>query len=340
MRIIAVGSRYSGVSYHRLFMPLRFMEKTYLMITDQLTEDELSKGYDVVCVNRYINGMTCKELIALRDKYGFKLILDVDDYWHLDAWHVLFGQYPVQEIIDHMKAADHVIVTNYVLAFKVAEFNKKVTVIPNALPYDRDQFVDIKANDDGVDGRVRFIYAGGVTHEKDVMLLNGPLKRVAGDSHLSKLVHMNLCGFSEGNERTKMIWHRMVHDFTAGLKLSNHIRKHLDVDQYMNFYSYGDVSIIPLVESKFNSMKSNLKVLEAGCKYLPVLASWVNPYRECPHIVSVSHQSDWYKKMKWLVESESDRQEFGKANGEWCREFHHLDKWNVIRKQVFDAVKK
>ena len=41
MKIIAVGSRFSGVSYHRLFMPLRFMDKTYLMMTDQLTEEEI-----------------------------------------------------------------------------------------------------------------------------------------------------------------------------------------------------------------------------------------------------------------------------------------------------------
>lgn len=339
MKIIAVGSRFSGVSYHRLFMPLRFMEKTYLMMTDQLTEEELDKGYDVVCINRYIHGMTCERLIELRNKYGFKLIVDIDDYWHLDQWHVLHGVYPVREIIDHMKAADHVIVTNQQLAIHVSEYNKNVTIIPNALPYDTDQFVDVKANDDGIDGRVRFVYAGGITHEKDVMLLNGPLKRVAGDSHLSKLVHMNLCGFSDGNEQSKMIWHRMVHDFTAGLKLSNHIRKHLDVDQYMNFYAYGDVAIVPLVDSKFNSMKSNLKVLEAGCKYLPVLASYVEPYKDCPYIVNVGSQSDWYKQIKRLANDQALRDELGKENGQWCREFHHLDKWNVIRKQIFDAVK-
>ena len=170
------------------------------------------------------------------------------------------------------------------------------------------------------------------------MLLNGPLKRVAGDSHLSKLVHMNLCGYSDGNEQSKMIWHRMVHDFTAGLKLSNHIRKHLDVDKYMNFYNYGDVAIVPLVESKFNSMKSNLKVLEAGCKYLPVLASYVDPYKDCPYIVNVGNQSDWYKQIKRLVNDQSLRVELGKENGQWCREHHHLDKWNIVRKQVLDSV--
>lgn len=338
MKIIAVGSRFSGVSYHRLFMPLRFMEKTYLMMTDQLTDDELAKGYDVVCVNRYIQGMTCKELIALREKYGFKLIVDVDDYWHLDAWHVLNGSYPVDEIIQHMFAADHIIVTNERLASEVTKYNENVTVIPNALPFDSDQFIDIKSNDDEINDKIRFVYAGGVTHEKDVMLLNGPLKRVAGDSHLSKLVHMNLCGYADGNEQTKMIWHRMVHDFTAGLKLSNHIRKSLPVESYMNFYSYADVAIVPLVESKFNGMKSNLKVLEAACKFIPVLASGVDPYKDNPFVVQVNKQSDWYHKIKLLATSESYRADMGLANGNWAREHHDLSKWNKVRKQVFDLV--
>jgi glycosyltransferase involved in cell wall biosynthesis len=340
MKIIAVGSRFNGVSYHRLFMPLRYMEKTYLMMTDQLTEDELSKGYDVVCINRYIHGMDISTLIELREKYGFKLIVDIDDFWHLDAWHVLSDVYPVDQVIQHIIAADHVIVTNGCLAAEVSWFNENVTIIPNALPFDEDQFIDIKSNDDEISDKIRFVYAGGVTHEKDVMLLNGPLKRIAGDSHLSKLVHMNLCGYSEGNEKTKMIWHRMVHDFTAGLKLSNHIRKSLPVESYMNFYNYGDVAIVPLIESKFNGMKSNLKVLESACKYLPVLASGVDPYKDCPFVVQVHKQSDWYHKIKLLATSESYRADMGQANGQWAREEHNLHKWNKVRKQVFDAVVK
>ena len=39
LRILAVGSQNSGVTYHRLALPLSIMEKEYCLITDTITED-------------------------------------------------------------------------------------------------------------------------------------------------------------------------------------------------------------------------------------------------------------------------------------------------------------
>ncbi len=103
MRILAVGSRQSGVSYHRLFIPTMYLPKQYAMLTDTLTEEELEKGYDIVFINRYVLGLEANEIDNLRKKYGFKLVVDIDDYWHLDVWHMLYATYPVQRIIEHIK---------------------------------------------------------------------------------------------------------------------------------------------------------------------------------------------------------------------------------------------
>ena len=334
MRIITVGQRNSGVSFHRLFNPLIYLPKDYAMMTDVLTEEELEKGYDILFINRYIAGMEVDEVVRLREKYRFKLVVDVDDYWNLDAWHILYGKYPTQKVIDHIKVADLVICSNNDLAVQVDELNPNWIVIPNALPYGEDQFTDVKTESD----KVRFVYAGSVTHEKDIAILKNPMKRVAGDSMVKNNSTFILCGYSEDKQVAEP-WGRMINDYMCGFKVDGYIRGALPVDQYMNFYNEADACLVPLVDSKFNSMKSNLKVLEAATKNAPVICSNVKPYSDCKHIIRVNNQSDWFTNIKKVVKDATYRQEMGLANGEWCRENFDLVKVNKLRKQVFESFK-
>ena len=333
MRIITVGQRNSGVSFHRLFNPVIYLEKEYAMMTDVLTEKELDKGYDIVFINRYIAGTEVDELVRLRDKYGFKLVVDVDDYWHLDPWHILYGKYPYKKVIDHIKVADLVICSNNDLAVHVDELNKNWIVIPNALPYGQDQFTDVKTESD----RVRFVYAGSVTHEKDIAILKNPMKRVASDVITKNNSRFILCGYSE-DKQVANEWGRMINDYLCGFKIDGYIRSALPVDQYMNFYNEADACLIPLVDSKFNSMKSNLKVLEAAVKNAPAIASNVKPYSDCKYIIPVGHQGGWFTNIKKVVKDAIYRQEMGLANGEWCRQNFDLVKVNKLRSQVFESI--
>jgi hypothetical protein len=334
MRIITVGQRNSGVSFHRLFNPLIYLPKDYAMMTDVLTEEELEKGYDILFINRYIAGMEVDEVVRLREKYGFKLVVDVDDYWNLDAWHILYGKYPTQKVIDHIKIADIVTCSNNDLAVYVDELNKNWIVIPNALPYGEDQFTDVKSESE----KVRFVYAGSVTHEKDIAILKNPMKRVAGDSMVKNNSTFILCGYSE-DKNVANVWGRMINDYLCGFNVDGYIRAALPVDQYMNFYNEADACLVPLVDSNFNSMKSNLKVLEAATKNATVICSNVKPYADCKHIIRVNNQSDWFTNIKKVVKDAIYRKEMGIANGEWCRENFDLVKVNKLRTQIFNALK-
>jgi hypothetical protein len=333
MRIITVGQRNSGVSFHRLFNPLIYLPKDYAMMTDALTEEELEKGYDIVFINRYIVGKEVDELVRLREKYGFKLVVDIDDYWHLDAWHILYGKYPTQKVIDHIKIADLVICSNNDIAVQVDELNLNWIVVPNALPYGEDQFTDVKTESD----KVRFVYAGSITHEKDIAILKNPMKRVASDVITKNNSRFILCGYSE-DKKLEQVWGRIINDYLCAFKVDGYIRSALPVDQYMNFYNEADACLIPLVDSKFNSMKSNLKVLEAATKNAVVIASNVKPYSQCPYIIPIGHQGGWFENIKKVVKDAIYRQEMGIANGEWCRENFDLVKVNKLRTQVFESI--
>jgi len=334
MRIITVGQRNSGVSFHRLFNPIIYLPKDYAMMTDVLTEEELEKGYDILFINRYISGMEVDEVVRLREKYGFKLVVDVDDYWNLDPWHILYGRYPYQKVIDHIKVADIAICSNNDLAVEIDKLNPNWIVIPNALPYGEDQFTDVKTESD----KVRFVYAGSITHEKDIAILKNPMKRVATDVITKNNSRFILCGYSQ-DKKLEQVWGRMINDYLCAFKVDGYIREALPVDQYMNFYNEADACLIPLVDSKFNSMKSNLKVLEAATKNAAVIASNVKPYSQCPYIIPIGNQGGWFENIKKVVKDAIYRQEMGLANGEWCRENFDLVKVNKLRTQVFNALK-
>jgi glycosyltransferase involved in cell wall biosynthesis len=220
------------------------------------------------------------------------------------------------------------------LAVYVDELNPNWIVIPNALPYGEDQFTDVKTESD----RIRFVYAGSITHEKDIAILKNPMKRVAGDSMVKNNSTFILCGYSEDKQVSEP-WGRMINDYMCGFKVDGYIRSALPVDQYMNFYNEADACLVPLVDSKFNSMKSNLKVLEAATKNAPVICSNVKPYSQCKYIIPVNNQSDWFTNIKKVVKDAIYRQEMGIANGQWCRENFDLVKVNKLRKQVFESLK-
>lgn len=334
MRILVITQQNSGVGYHRLMLPIYYMQKDFAFFTDTINDEILAENYDLVIVNRYIPSCHIDDLVAYREKYGFKLILDIDDFWHLDPWHILFDQYDPYPIIEHIKIADLVICTNMTLRYEISQFNKNVHVLPNALPYGKDQFLDVHVPGD----KIRIVYTGSITHEKDVALLRNPFKKVLGDKMLSDQLDFTLCGYDPANDYSKMVWGRMINDFTVGMKMNGGIKKALPIMEYMNFYNEADISVVPLVESKFNAMKSNLKVLEAATKKIPVIVSNVDPYKGCPYTVKVENQTDWYKNIKKLATDAIYRKEIGEANYQWCADNFHLDKINKLREQIFESL--
>ena len=344
MRILAVTQPLSGVGYHRIMLPLSKLPGVYVLFTDFINDEVLLKGFDIVLLNRFIPGVDIQQLQAYREKYGFKMVVDIDDYWQLDPWHILYNGFPKAVIVSHIMAADLVTVTHERLRDMVKGYNANCEILPNALPYHEDQFTDKKVEGIHQDGeyvptdRLRVLYAGGITHERDVQLLANPMQRIAGDQYLKRNLFLIMAGYDDSNKHVTPIWDRMISDYLCGFKMDGYVRMPLPPDQYMAFYAEADIALAPLVPSIFNACKSNIKVLEAGCKNIPIIVSNVPPYDSCPHAVKVSRQSDWYVNFKRLVKDRSYRIDAGMRNGQWCREHHNLNKWNITRKQIYERL--
>lgn len=332
MRILCITNPQSGVGYHRLIMPLVYMMRDhkddFLKITNQVTEEELEQGWDILIMNRSFS-LPAELMETYKNKYGFKLVVDNDDYWHLDPHHVLYNHYVSNDIPNkiegYIEIADICTVTHERLADEVWKLNKEVFILPNALPYGEGQFNDHKLSSDAL----RLFWSGSDTHANDLCILRGPMRRIY--SNMQKKLSVVMAGYSE---RSKPVWDVMISAFTNGLKFDTKIYRFTDPDRYMGAYCDSDISLIPLLDTKFNSMKSNLKVLETAAKKNPAIVSEVNPYLGIP-LCYARTQQYWYKWVHELTNDEAMRIEKGNELYEFCNKHYNLFTINKKRYEIY-----
>jgi hypothetical protein len=264
-----------------------------------------------------------------RKKYGFKLVVDNDDYWKLDPSHILYERYVLndvpEQIINWLKIADLCTVTHERLAEEVYAYNQNVEILPNAIPYGEEQFKDYKTESE----LVRLFWSGSGTHGKDMEILRNPMKRI------NFPVKTVIAGFNEGE---KPIWDGMIAAFTNGLKLNPKIYNYNEVTSYMAAYCDSDISLIPLIDSKFNSMKSNLKVLETAAKKNPAIVSNVHPYKGFYPACHVNSQKDWYYWIKLLTKDPDARKSYGNALYDYCNKNFNLHEVNKRRFAIYNKL--
>lgn len=327
MRILGITAD-TGVGYHRLMLPLVNMKKDYCFLTNNLNEEIIDNNYDIVVINRFLYGVDISELIKYRNKYGFKLVVDNDDHWNLQPNHILYNSYKyygiTDTIIEYMQEADLCTCTHERLAEEIYKYNPNVEILPNALPYGQGQFLDNKIESD----KVRCFWSGSATHVNDIELVKNPFKRLKGMN-----VKMVMAGYTEGEEH----WMRMVNSYTAGRHLDLTLYRYNDVYTYMAAYADSDISIIPLEENKFTSMKSNLKVLESAAKKIPCIVSAVNPYLNLP-VHYVYKSTDWYKHIRELVYDKDARIESGNNLFEFCSKNYNFKEINAKRFDIYNNI--
>ena len=329
MNILTLTQQYSGCGYHRLVLPVSLMTKNYGRITDTMTEEQWEeKKYDIVYINRSWDN---EDIIERRKQKGFKLVVDVDDYWMLDHYHHMYEAYNNAgydaRIIQHIREADLVTCTHERLADKIYQYNHNVIILPNAIPYGYDQFNGERVATDAV----KLFWAGGISHEQDLKILEGPLKKVSGN------IHMVMGGFADSNETERYYWYRMANYFTAGAKLPHTIFRGVPVNEYYAMFRQADIMLVPLAKTRFNSYKSNIKILEAAGKAIPVVVSAVHPYLGLPEelVCYVKNRDDWNKWIDKLVNNKELRDEIGFSLHAYCHKYFNFNEINEKRRQAF-----
>jgi len=320
MKIFGLINKNSGPGFHRIHIPLLHMPGVDAYITNAIEEKDFEERRpDAIFYNRIISD----EILRLQGKYHFRVVVDVDDFWHLDPHHIMFRESRNKNIpahqVKHIQIADVVTTTHDRLAEEVYKINKNVVVVPNAIPKQCNHFPVVRTQ--SARGHQRIFYQGSVTHEKDILLLKDTVKKLEKEKFMMVLV-----GYTQQVE-----WERMADCYTNYQKMPGVVLPGVDVTEYYKNYQYADVCVVPLLSTRFNGYKSNLKVLEAAHSGLPVIASNVHPYKSMDGVMYVNRREDW---ARWL--NDSDVWEYHARTLQlYCERNFNFDEINLKRKEVF-----
>jgi hypothetical protein len=304
-------------------------------VTNEPTLEKLAEGWDILFFNRL--SLWDNDWATVRKELGVKIVMDMDDDWTLPPNHLnFFGYEQIKPRIENnIREADMVLCTNENLASRIYPFNKNCHIVPNALPYGSHQFQPDKREDE----RIRIFWAGGVTHECDIKILANPIKRL---NVFSDRIKMVLAGYNDSDPNTKRIWNNMFNDFTNYGNLPYTKLHSLEVHNYMQLYEWADIMLVPLENTWWHSCKSNLKLLEAATKAIPVICSHVQPYSndtDAP-VLWVKSQKDWFIHIKDLILNPNKRLDYGQALKEWANRKYNLFEVNKRRRELFaDLIK-
>lgn len=324
IKVLGLSSRESGCSYHRVQLPLVHMEGGDRIVCDVPTSEILERGWDVLTYNRIC--LFDEMWQTLKDLTNYKVVMDIDDYWELPPSHPMYQTYKTlsKRIINNIHHADLITVTNEALANKVRPYNSNVIILPNAIPYGLEQFTSDRLPSD----MVRIFWAGGSTHERDLNIVRNPIKRLTQYQN----IRMVIGGYVESDT-----WRRMFSSFTSGGELHYMKIEGLPPTEYMTMYEHADIMLVPLEASIWHSCKSNLKLLEAATKKIPVICSKVQPYSvdEDAPVLWVETQSDWFKHLKLLINEKEAREEYGRNLFDWADRKYNFAAINRQRQSAF-----
>lgn len=320
MKIFGLINKNSGPGFHRIMMPLLLMPDADVYITNAVQEDDFEKRRpDAIYYNRLVSD----EVLRLQSKYHFRVIVDVDDWWELDPHHIMFKWSKANNgpahAVKHLRIADVVTCTHERLAEEVSKYNKNVVVLPNAIP--NHEYFPVQPTQ-SAKGHKRIFWQGSVTHEADVKMLRSTVKQLDPLRYM-----MVMCGYTEQVE-----WERMADYFTDHKRMPGVVLPGASPMEYYRNYQYADVCVVPLLSTKFNQYKSNLKILEAAHSGLPVIASNVHPYKNIEGVMYVNEQRDW---LKWLTMTDV-WEETAKMLKRHCEKNFNFDEINKQRAAVFN----
>lgn len=348
MNIIGLSNKNSGCGYHRVLMPLAFMQDIKGYVTNVITEDKM-EGWNMVLYNRMCQYDSNWD--KFRELMNCKVVMDIDDYWILPANHMNYDQYEASKsrIENNIRNADLVTVTNQSLYDMVYPLNNRVMIFENGIPFGANQFTDERREDE----RVRIFWAGSITHEHDMRILRNPIQKLKIHAGKIKMVIGGWQDATETRDRylngearqlelmmaeyTESIWQKIFSSFTAGGQLPYMKLHGTGPNNYMQMYENADIMVIPLEDSPWHACKSNLKILEAASRRIPCVVSNVLPYaadKDAP-VFWVNSQKDWFSHLNYLILNPEARRDAGDKLYEWAKSKYDLKDINIRRRKAF-----
>lgn len=299
----------SSCDYHRITMPFSHID--------------IKPKVPVYAFNR-ISSLGLDALYRMKEQ-GVKIIMDIDDLPFLNPEHYLYESFKrsgmTHHIIANLKLADVIFTTTPLLASKLRGYNSNIVVIPNALPFGKGQFKESSDKD----SKSTVVWVGGASHVNDLKIIKG----------VDFVEPLTFCGDAMIPGTNMDQWNIIKKNHPAMIYERGKSEK-----SYMDLYDGHAVSIAPLEDNLFNSCKSNLKVLESGCKGLPIICSKVEPYYNSidkDFVIYAENKTEWHTQVNNMIKYKNYREDVGQALAEHVRLEYNLESANTLRKQVIES---
>lgn len=272
-KITALVNKTNAGNYHRLQLPLSKIEN--VTFVDNLTEDIL-KETDILWLHWAYEDIV--KLSAWKYKYGFSIVLDIDDTWVLHKRSGFFSYHT-------MMLADRVICSTQYISEGIIE--KPSIVIPNRLPIGEGQFTPRKTEKNE---KIKVGIAGSLSHFNNWMSLRRFLQRCKQDKIIMDNIEFVIAGYNNTKE-----WERVKKLFPKEPEL-----RYSDFDSYMDTYEGIDIMLCPLLFDSINRGRSSIKLLEC-------ISKSIIPFVDEEYILkgdvdwkidSFIERSEWLSKLK------------------------------------------
>lgn len=320
MKIAIIYPGLGPLQYHRLAVPLIKLAGKYnaeLIGVQTTTEgnkndkwvENLPEGITHVVFCRQISSMMQPKKVIMKLKLkGIKIICDIDEYWSLPKTHEKYERYKkiglTKCITSNIQMADVIWTPTERLADEIKNINPNVYVAKNCLDLDDEQFMPQLTTDPHFD---KFL----LYEDHDVQLVKDAVQDV--DLTIQSTYDDNKLLESFPNA-----------DFMAPS----------DLNQYATHLNNHRVVLLPLVGNKYNSLQSEIKLIEAGHFGRAVIASNVEPYQShLKHMKNgiLSGLKGWGKWIKTIKGDDIMQSEFGLALKEYVDSNYKIEKENKLR---------
>lgn len=383
--LLPVQYNITGLDYHRLLMPFERLQKTHGEVYDikmlrgaavdgkateppiyEMTDEQL-KEFNVVYILRQVshNINKIQPTIDRIKSLGLKIIFDIDDYWQLPKTHYWYTKYKEQKVeegvITTLKQSDAVTTTTGTFADIIKQYNQNVTVLPNCISPDDQQFKQVSISAP----RLRFGWIGGVFHKTDLEILKPSIEKLYSAPELKDKWQLCLGGYNPNGEFVEM-----EKILTNNYKFKSYDAPYLnyllqqtpamehisfdkpyrrlwgrDVRTYGQIYNDVDVCLVPLVKNTFNECKSELKLVEAGTMKKAVICSDVKPYNNWIVdgvngllIKPERNYIDWFVAIRKLILNPELATQMGEALHKTISENFNIDSHNKRRDALIKSV--
>lgn len=352
--------------------------------TVNLLDENYLKNYQIIIHHKTIpfsNDSQLEIYYKILKKNDIKLIFDIDDYWLLDHTHINYKKWvklgSKEKVENILKKSDYITTTTPLIATELKELNPNVEIFENAVNHKEQQWIPNKTKSN----KTRFIWGGGITHYPDLKLLIPSIESF--DKKILNEIQLYMCGFDMRmtsstrvlkDDPNRSMWGKFEDIFTNKFKwiknpdYRSFLKEYTDIKRdlygynenfkdefyqrrwtkpillYGTMYNEADIAIAPLKATKFNQMKSQLKVIEAGAHKMPIIASNFGAYQldiiDGKHgfLIDENDKQGWYDKIKYFKDNPNAVTDMGNELYELILSKYTLEKINKKRVEFLKSI--